>query len=141
MGARGKKSSAEVTVASLGKVSRISRPDAPYDLDDEAAEEWRQVVDRLPADWFPRETHPLLADYCRNVVLSRKIWQLIRKVEKAKRLDIEEYERLTRMAERATRVIASLATKMRISQQTQYDKKKARGSGGGRKPWDEPEDE
>jgi hypothetical protein len=43
-----------------------ARPEPPEDLTEEQAAEWSAVVDRLPADWFPRETHGLLARYCRH---------------------------------------------------------------------------
>jgi len=35
-------------------------------LTDEQAEEWRAVVSRMAADWFPRETHGMLLAYCRH---------------------------------------------------------------------------
>jgi len=34
---------------------------------------WNDVVTRLPADWFPRETHALLTEYCRACVTARFI--------------------------------------------------------------------
>jgi hypothetical protein len=42
---------------------------------------------------------------------------------------------LGKMAERESRIIASLATKMRISQQTTYDKRRKNGPAGPA-PWD-----
>ena len=107
----------------------------PADLTDDQAEEWRAVVNRMPAEWFPRETHALLADYCRHVVMARKISQLIQQSEEGETLDVGEYDRLGRMAERESRVIASLATKMRLTQQTTYDKTKKKPSTA-LKPWD-----
>ncbi len=43
--------------------------------------EWLALVSALPADWFPRETHGLLTDYCRHVVRSRRVALLIGVVE------------------------------------------------------------
>src|SRR5262245_44689929 len=94
------------------------RPDAPYDLTTEQAAEWWSVVDRLPSDWFPRETHGLLSQYCRHVVVARRVAQLVGAAEKAKKLNVEYYDRLLRMQERESRAIAMLATKMRLSQQS-----------------------
>jgi len=54
MGARGRKSAASGELVAVSAVQVMARPDAPYDLTDEQADEWRSVVDRLPADWFPR---------------------------------------------------------------------------------------
>lgn len=130
---RGRKSAAELAVPAV--TAEIQRADAPYDLTDEQTEEWWAVVNRLPADWFPRETHALLANYCRHVVMARRIGQLIQAAEKADQLDIEEYDRLGKMLERESRIIASLATKMRISQQATYDPKRKKGSQV-KKPWE-----
>jgi len=41
------------TVEALARATALMmRPDAPNDLTDEQAEEWRAVVNRLPADWL-----------------------------------------------------------------------------------------
>lgn len=125
MGARGKKSIASLEVAKPENIESFQRPDAPYDLTDEQAEEWRAVVDRLPADWFPRETWPLLAQYCRHVIAARHIAQLIYDLEKKDGgFDAAEYDQLLKMQEREGRALSSLATRMRITQQTTYDKSK-----------------
>ena len=126
MAQRGRKSAQELTKPPAVEV--ISRPDAPYDLTDEQTEEWWAVVNRLPAEWFPRETHSLLAQYCRHVVTARRIAQLIAKHEKNDDLDIQEYDRLLKMQEREGRALSSLATRMRITQQTTYDKSKKKGT-------------
>lgn len=135
MGSRGRKSAQSLEVANLSEVETVPRPDAPYDLTDEQTEEWWAVVSRMPADWFPRETHGLLAQYCRHVVAARRVAQLIAKAEGSKDLDVEEYDRLLKMQEREGRAISSLATRMRISQQASYDKTRKKGSQV-RKPWE-----
>lgn len=131
----GRRSAAELTVAAAAPVETITRPDAPYDLTDEQAEEWWAVVNRMPADWFPRETHGMLAQYCRHVVAARRVAQLVAQAEAADDLDIEAYDRLLKMQEREGRAISSLATRMRISQQTTYDKSKKKPLTA-KKPWE-----
>ena len=124
MGARGRKSSASLEVVAPDIVVQ-ERPDAPYDLTDEQAEEWRAVVDRLPADWFPRETWPLLTAYCRHVVCGRHTARLIHKLEsQSEGFDVDEYDKLLKIQEREGRAMSSLATRMRITQQATYDKSK-----------------
>ena len=55
MGSRGRKSTQALAVATVtGPVEIVQRPDAPYDLTDEQVDEWRAVVNSLPADWFQR---------------------------------------------------------------------------------------
>jgi hypothetical protein len=48
----------------------IPRPDPPdsFALTDEETHEWWSIVNNLPADWFRREMHGVLAQYCRHVV-------------------------------------------------------------------------
>lgn len=136
MGARGRKSAASLAVASR-PVEVVQRPDAPYDLTDEQSEEWWAVVNRMPADWFPRETHGMLAQYCRHVVAARRVAQLIADREaQAGALDVEEYDRLLKMQEREGRAISSLATRMRISQQATVRAEQARKPSQVRKPWE-----
>lgn len=143
MKTRGRDSAASLEVVQFNQggargaqvLERVERPGPPVELTQEQADEWNAVVSRLPADWFPRETHALLAEYCRHVVTARRIAQLIQNAEGAETLDVVEYDRLGKMAERESRVIASLATKMRLSQQTSYDKTKKKPRTV-TKPWD-----
>ena len=109
------------------RIEAIERPDAPYDLNDEQSDEWRAVVSRLPADWFQRETWPLLAQYCRHVVAARHIAKLIHDLEAKKTgFEVNEYDQLLKMQEREGRAMSSLATRMRITQQATYDKSKTK---------------
>ena len=132
MNQRGRKSGNQLSVVPV----TIERPIAPADLTSDEAEEWNGITDRLPADWFARETYGLLAQYCRHIVSSRKVASLIQTFE-AGDFELEQYDRLLKMQERESRAIASLATKMRISQQSTYDPKKRKPSGVGKKPWEE----
>lgn len=117
MGARGRTSAASLEVAQVGAVETVQRPDAPYDLTDEQSEEWWAVVNRLPADWFPRETHGLLAQYCRHVVAARRVAQLVAACEAEPDMDLARYDQLLKMQEREGRALSSLATRLRITQQ------------------------
>lgn len=121
MGVRGPRSQSAIAVPT---VVAVERPDAPYDLTDEQTAEWWAIVNRMPADWFPKETHPLLAQYCRHIVRARRLAQLIDAAEKGEQLDVKEYRDLLRSEEEQSRALSTLATKMRISQQTTYDKSK-----------------
>ena len=135
MGARGRKSAASGELVAVSAVQVMARPDAPYDLTDEQADEWRSVVDRLPADWVPRETWPILTQYCRHVVTARRVAQLIDAEMKSPEFDVGRYSDLLKMAQRESQVIASLATKMRLSQQATYDKSKKKPTAA-KRPWE-----
>ena len=135
MGTRGPRSAASLEVAKPSKIEAIERPDAPYDLTDEQSEEWWAVVNRLPADWFPRETHGVLSQYCRHVVTARRVAQLVAACEASPDLDLGQYDQLLKMQEREGRALSSLATRLRITQQATVSKKTQKPSGL-KRPWE-----
>lgn len=136
MGTRGPRSSAELTVIAGNGVETVRRPEPPEELSDEQAAEWTAIVSRMPADWFPRETHGLLAQYCRHVVAARRIAQLAAAIEAEPEFDMGAYDKALKMQEREGRAISSLATRMRLTQQTTYDKSKKKPAASGKRPWD-----
>lgn len=145
---RGRKSAAALAIAQSASdvLETHARPDAPYELTDDEANIWRSVIDRMPSDWFGPETYPLLTQYCRHVVRSHRIAQLVQSMESdpEKSEDkegipfwLEGYDRLLKMQERESRAITTLATKMRLAQQSTIapDAKKERRIGM-KRPWD-----
>lgn len=135
MGTRGRKSSAALAVSNPDVIEAVQRPDAPYDLTDEQSEEWWAVVNRMPADWFPRETHGMLSQYCRHVVAARRVAQLVSSEESKAEIDVDVYDRLLKMQEREGRAISSLATRMRISQQATVRAEGAKKPKEIERPW------
>jgi len=89
-------------------ITAIERPSPPDGLTDEQSIEWRAVVDRMPGEWFPPETHGMLAQFCRHVVSARHVAEL-----------------------------TEMATRMRITNQTRFSKDKKTGPMGP-KPWTPP---
>jgi hypothetical protein len=75
----------------------------------------------MPAEWFPRETHALLANYCRHQISIRRVSVLMDRLMAEPELNSREYERLLRMRTNESRVVMSLATKMRLTQKSEYD--------------------
>jgi len=142
MAQRGRKSAASLTVVATAGVETVRRPEPPSELTDEQAHEWRRIVNRLPADWFPAETHGLLIQYVRHLVASRRVAQLVAALEGSDEFDTDEYDKLLKMQEREGRALSSLATRMRLTQQSTFDKERDKGTKGRRKPWqyDESED-
>lgn len=136
MGTRGRQSAASLSVISGDGVETIRRPAPPSDLTAEQQDEWRAVVNRMSADWFPRETHGMLAQYCRHVVAARRVAQLVEQIEAASDFDIGAYDKALKMQEREGRAISSLATRMRISQQATVRAEKARKPAVVKKPWE-----
>ena len=139
MGSRGRSSTASLSVVSSGPISALRRPSPPDELTDEQAITWREIVDRLPADWFQRENHPLLVQYCRHVVRARHLAQLVDAAQSE--MDVLTYGKLLQAEEVQSRAIASLATRMRLTQHSTYDKKRTKPIGATiGKPWREEED-
>src|SRR5690554_1807264 len=136
MGTRGRVSAAALSVILGNGVETVRRPSPPDDLSDEQTEEWRAVVNRMPADWFPRETHGMLAQFCRHVVSARRCAQLVAQIEGSEEFDIDAYDKALKMQEREGRAISSLSTRMRISQQATVRAEQARKPSQVRKPWE-----
>lgn len=145
MGQRGRNNIIELTVAQKGK----QRPAPPVELTKEEAATWREVVSGLSPDWFTPDTFPLLVQYCRHVNRARQISQLVETMMTGKKprfmgrgaaRDRVLWEKhlflLLEKEESISRVIATLATKMRICQQSTYDKSKKKGKRSGASLWD-----
>jgi len=133
---RGRKSAASLEIAATSPLSVVERPRCPHDLNDEEAEIWAAVVNRLPADWFPEETHPLLVQYCRSVIQARRVAELIEQATSDPELSVSAYDRLLKMQARCSASIAMLATKMRISQQATTNHRGNKKQVSPAKPWE-----
>lgn len=134
-----RQSAAALSVVPPVPLDEVRRPMPPADLSDEQKQEWLAVVNRLPAEWFPRETHAVLAQYCRHVVAARRIAQLVDRMESDQEgFSIEEYDRLLKMQEREGRALSSLATRMRLTQQSTYDETKRKSTKKEVRPWELP---
>jgi hypothetical protein len=96
----------------------------------------------MPPDWFTRETQELLTNYCRHVAKARTLARAVDEFDQAWLADedgLKRYDKLTQMAEREGRALSSLATRMRITQQSRYNPAAANTAaskaGTGHKPW------
>lgn len=140
MATRGRRSSAADEVLNA-KIT--ARPDAPKDLTKFQKSEWKAIVDRMPADWFTRETHGLLRQYLVHAENSTKLTTLVNEynVDLVITPDgIEMFEKLTKMLEREGRAMSSLATRLRLTQQSRYNPATANvastKAGVAKKPWE-----
>jgi hypothetical protein len=139
---RGRTSLAALTVegAQQGAVGIVRRPDPPLDLTPEETDEWIAVVDALPADWFPRETHALLRQYVRHTITGRRVAQLIDAEMARESLDVPALDKLLQMQARETGALKVMASACRLSQQSvRTDGAAATARRGARlvkRPWD-----
>lgn len=136
-----RKSAASLSIVTNLPVQRL-RP--PSRLPKEAAAVWRAVVSSKPADWFRADTAVLLEQYVLAVIGHRVVSKQVRAV-KTDTLTTADglaiYDRLLRMQDRQARVSASLATKLRLTQQSRYTPQAAATAAGkvktGTRPWED----
>jgi hypothetical protein len=130
------------SVAALSVVALVpgKPPEPPESLESAAAEVWRRVVATKPHDWFSADTFPLLAEYCRATVFAGEIAAELTRfptIPTGKKL--KRYDTLRRMQKQNGNLLAQLATKMRLAQQSRYGARgaetAARRGEGVRKPW------
>lgn len=131
---RGRKSADALAVAPA-PIEIVPRLPPPHDLTDEECEIWSAIVADLPADWFSPATVPLLAQYCRHVIHARRIAELIERAMGGPTVIVGEYDALLNMQVRESRAIATLATKMRIAQQSTTNWRGNKQATSARKPW------
>jgi len=107
----------------------VSTPAIPYTkprlappswLTDTQSGIWRQVVDSLTPGFFGSDTGPMLERYCVHVARCRRIETLIAEAEGAPELDLNLFERLTKMARAESAQAASLARSLRITNQSKH---------------------
>ena len=135
---RGRKSLVELSVVPIGIDRR--RPDAPTQLNASEAATWRAVVSDLPGGWMTPAQEPLLAAYCWHVEAGTQLSKLIDATNFASS-DLRRLGRLLEMRRRETAAAASLATKMRLTQQARMHPRtagrKTEGYCSGPRPWDQ----
>ncbi len=140
MGARGRKSAAELATVGPGGIATARRPDPPDDLTDEMAEVWRAIANTKPGDWFDAGSRPVLTQLCRHVVAARRAAQLIAQEEANDDFDAACWAKLLRIQERQTALVMAAATKLRLTPQSRYGPRAAataaRYGGDGPKPWE-----
>jgi hypothetical protein len=134
MGARGRKSLNSLAV--VGNVIAIPRPEAPGELTEEEVQEWVSQVNRMPAGYFGREVYPTLVQLCRHVVAARRIAQLVESEVGKKRFDPDIYLKLLQAQERESRAITMLSRTMRLTHQANVKWDRSRKQTAIERPWD-----
>ena len=84
----GRKSSAELATIVPSGIETCQRPEPPADLSEEAAEIWRSITNRYPAEWFSAGSEPVLLQLCRHIVVARQIGTSLDKVAEGSDADV-----------------------------------------------------
>lgn len=99
---------------------------------------FNKVVESKPSSWFTDDNIPILEEYCRCMVTCR---QLNKQVDDAVRSkDLPVMKELLKLRDRESKRGTTLATKLRLTQQSKYTKGSAataanKGGVGGA-PWE-----
>lgn len=141
MATRGRKSAAALSVVA-GNFG--GRPEPPPELTAEQAAIWRETVSSEAADFFSTAAlRSMLSDYCRHRASAAVVSEIIDtfKPEWLKASEgARRYYGLLKMRESETRAAASLATKLRLTNQSRYTPQAAatasKHAARGAKPWE-----
>jgi hypothetical protein len=108
---RGRKSAASQTLIAAS-TDVDPRPTPPETLTDEEACEWIAIVNSLPADYFAKPAQATLAQFCRHVIIARRLAELIRAC--GKKFDAR-YRTLLREHRAETATVMALLRSMRLT--------------------------
>ena len=143
MGKRGPKPQHEGIRALPGREER--RPPPPEDMTDAQAALWRSIAEDEPQGWFDTAARQsLLRLYVEHLDFRAKLQGLIDRcpIEKMLEPDTEAgFERMLKARDRETKQLVSLATRLRLTNQSRYTPAAA-GSAGrnaakGPPPWED----
>lgn len=129
-----RQSTASLSVVAIGLPERLA-PAAGLSADEQAR--WLAVVASKPVDWFGPDSEPLLKEYVRAEamcdLLAVQIHGAIAGGETG------EVKALLDMRDKESKRLTSIATKLRLTQQSRYTPQAAatadRKVGQGAKPW------
>lgn len=114
------------------------RMQPPGDLTSEQASVWREVVDAKPVDWFSEDSAPLLSEYCRAAVMCKTLAVMVEAAIAGG--EVKELSDVLRLRDMEAKRLTSIATKLRLTQQSRYTPQAAatatKRAAGGKKPWE-----
>jgi len=93
----------------------------PEDLTEPEVSLWRAITESKPSDWFTVDSGPLLAQYVRHVTKATIVAVEVNAFdpEWLKTPDgLKRYEALCRIADKESRALATLGTRLRLTPQS-----------------------
>jgi hypothetical protein len=129
-----KPSTASLSVVPTGVQPRLA---PPGDLTPEQSALWASVVETKPADWFGEDNAPLLKEYVRAVSMCDALEIQVQTAMAGGEPGV--VKGFLDMRDKESKRVASIATKLRLTQQSRYTPKAANTAnnrvGAGSKPW------
>jgi hypothetical protein len=99
-----------------------TQPEPLEELSEEERVEWRKFTNRMPPDWFPPETWPMLAQLCRHICQGRWVGQCLQEV-RAGLLDMTDDDAIDRLMklqslhDREGRAMTAMMVRLRLTSQ------------------------
>ena len=115
----GRTSSVALSIATATPWARIEPPPT---LTESQAALWRAVTATKPPEWFKADCAPVLEAYVQAVENYRRTAAAL---DQADSCDIQTYKILTKLSIDQSQLIATLATKLRLTPQSRYTEKAA----------------
>lgn len=137
---RGRKSFTESMAVAL---LPAQRPEPPDSLTAEQQEQWREIVNRMPPDWFTPETWPMMIQLCRHISNSRRVGHQLEQIPDSSLEDEEglaRFIKLTSLHDREGKAISSLMTRLQLTPRSrghQHTAQTAIKNTPVRKPWED----
>ncbi|SEG30816.1 hypothetical protein SAMN05216242_1405 [Thauera chlorobenzoica] len=131
-----RKSAEAIAMAGMPCLQRIERLRAPEDLSPQQQAHFGLVVAAKPADFFNPCDLPLLVQLSRHLARADVIEN---KFRANPFMLMDEYDDLSRLADRETKQITSLMTRLRLTPQSRYRPDSAKHDAAGtemRRPWE-----
>ena len=136
-----RRSAASLSVL-LPELEPVPIPVAPPSLTAQQATLWRTILVSKPSDWWDQSSLPLLANLVRHLTTYDQICEQLERYDMGDVEKVDIVNKLLAMRDREGKAVASLSTKMRLTQQSKYEPQRAQhiAMRGGRvpKPWDDP---
>jgi hypothetical protein len=129
-----KKSAAALAIVPPSKLG--GKPAPPKSLTKREKDLWGEVVDTKPAGWWDADSLPVLREYVRAAVTCDLLDARVRSAFRSG--DDAALRGALDMRDKEARRMVSLATKMRLTQQSRYDAKTAATAdqrAAGKRPW------
>jgi phage terminase small subunit len=114
----------------------MMRPQPPESLTVEEKVIWMEIVEALRADWFRGASTFLLELYCRMIAETRQLATCIAQQEPCS----EHWLKLVSVQRTVSMSAAALATKLRLTPRSQFDRNQPKldaGSGPDLRPWED----
>lgn len=131
-----KQSAASLAIVPPAQAGPLS---APTELSESERALWAEITESKPSDWFGADSAPLLKEYVRAVVLCDVLDEKVKRAMGAEtETPVGDIKLLLDMRDKEAKRATSLATKLRLTQQSRYTPQAANTANSrasGKRPW------